>query len=115
MIGEEDAKLLRVMAPFSSRGLEGRPTLWGDTQRSSAGVAIPSSHWQWPGAPFSHGDTATICGRERESPGQLSSPLAFGDSALGAIEGTVLGRIKARELLLSRDCTTASSSATLLG
>lgn len=115
MIGEEDAKLLQLMASFSSRGLEGRPALWGDTQRSSAGAPVPSSHWQRPGAPLSHEDTATICGRERESPGQLSFPLAFGDSALGAIEGTVLGRTKARELLLSGDYATASSPATLLG
>lgn len=93
MIGEEDAKLLHVMAPLSSRGLEGRPALWHDTQRS-AGVPVPPSHWEWPGAPLSHGDTVTICCKERESPGQLPFPLAFGDSVLGAIAGTVLGRTK---------------------
>lgn len=75
MIGKEDAKLLQVMVPFSSRGLEGRPALQYDTQ-SSAGVLVPPSHWEWPGAPISHEDTATICCREKESPGQLSFPLA---------------------------------------
>lgn len=44
--------------------------------------------------PLSCGDTATLCCRGRESPGQLSFPLAFGDSVLGAIVGTVLGRAK---------------------
>lgn len=93
MIGEEDAELLQVMAPFSSRRMEGRAALWHDTQ-SSAGVPAPPSHWEWPGAPLSRGDTATLCCGGRESPGQLSFPLAFGDSVLGAIVGTVLGRAK---------------------
>lgn len=74
--------------------MEGRPALHHDTQ-SLAGVPALPSHWEWPGAPLSHGDTATICCRQRESPGQLSFPLAFGDdSVLDAIVSTVLGRTK---------------------